>query len=132
MKRNGFFVLFLAVALILCFSSTTFAGGTVLYAASGEPLRLDPGDITEGHSAAITENIFECLLSKKRGTFEIQPGLAESWEVSQDGLEIIFHLRKGVKFHDSESGDNHRKRGRTSCKSDLEHITSEPETTFYV
>lgn len=100
MKKNGFFVLCLAVALILCFSSTTFAGGTVLYAASGEPLRLDPGDITEGHSAAITENIFECLLSKKRGTFEIEPGLAESWEVSQDGLEIIFHLRKGVKFHD--------------------------------
>jgi peptide/nickel transport system substrate-binding protein len=33
---------------------------------------------------------------------EIQPALAESWEVSEDGTEYIFHLRKGITFHNGE------------------------------
>jgi len=47
-------------------------------------------------------NIYEPLIwIRPDGTFE--PALAESWEVSDDGLVWTFHLREGVKFHDGST-----------------------------
>jgi len=47
-------------------------------------------------------NIYEPLIwIRPDGTFE--PALAESWDVSEDGLTWTFHLRPGVKFHDGSS-----------------------------
>lgn len=37
-----------------------------------------------------------------KGNLTIVPSLAESWDVSKDGLKFTFHLRKGVKFHNGE------------------------------
>ncbi len=49
-------------------------------------------------------NIYEPLIwIRPDGTFE--PALAESWEVSDDGLVWTFHLREGVKFHDGSTLD---------------------------
>lgn len=47
-------------------------------------------------------NIFDRLVDVEVGTdgnSKIVPSLAESWDISDDGLEYIFHLRQGVKFH---------------------------------
>jgi len=44
-------------------------------------------------------NLYEPLMwINSDGTFE--PALAETWDVSADGLEWVFHLREGVTFHD--------------------------------
>lgn len=47
-------------------------------------------------------NIFDRLVDinvAEDGTTSIVPSLAESWDISEDGLEYTFHLRQGVKFH---------------------------------
>lgn len=48
--------------------------------------------------------IYEPLVSYDRGG-EIQPALAESWEVSPDGKLITFQLREGVQFSDGTPFD---------------------------
>jgi len=72
----------------------------LVFGSSGDATRLDPGDVTDGESIQRMDNIFEGLVEYKTGSTEIQPCLATSWQPSADGKEIIFHLRKGVKFHD--------------------------------
>jgi peptide/nickel transport system substrate-binding protein len=75
-------------------------GGTLIHGSAGDASRLDPADVTDGISISMTDNIFEGLVRYKPGTSEVEPALAESWEISPDGLSFTFHLRKGVKFHD--------------------------------
>jgi peptide/nickel transport system substrate-binding protein len=43
--------------------------------------------------------IYDGLAKYKEGTWEVVPQLAESWEMSADGKEVTFHLRKDVQFH---------------------------------
>lgn len=53
----------------------------------------------------IPMNIYDCLVSiqaKSDGSSEIVPSLAESWDISTDGLVYTFHLRQGVKFHNGQ------------------------------
>jgi len=70
-----------------------------------EPPHLDP---TGGAAAAIDEvvyaNIFEGL-TRYASDGSILPGLAHSWDISDDGLVYTFHLRSGVKFHDGAEFD---------------------------
>ncbi len=61
---------------------------------------LDPANSYDFHTWEIHHNTMDTLLIYKPGTTELQPGLAESYEVSDDGLEYTFHLRQGLKFPD--------------------------------
>jgi dipeptide transport system substrate-binding protein len=48
---------------------------------------------------AVAQTVFDRLVAFAPGTTDIQPALAERWEISPDGLTYTFHLRRGVKFH---------------------------------
>ncbi|MGM0601776.1 MAG: ABC transporter substrate-binding protein [Bacillota bacterium] len=75
-------------------------GGTLIYAQGADADALDPHMTTLGNSADVIVNVFDGLVRFKSGTTEIEPALATDWEVSDDGLEYVFHLREGVEFHD--------------------------------
>lgn len=85
-------LLLLSVAPV---ASTTVAAqdATALsLSISGEPPTLDPGLATDSTSGSIIRNVFEGLTHNKDG--EIKPGVAESWEESEDGLTWTFTLRQ--------------------------------------
>jgi peptide/nickel transport system substrate-binding protein len=61
---------------------------------------LDPAQSYDFHTWEIHHNTMDTLLNYVPGTTELEPGLAESYTVSDDGLEYTFKLRKGLKFPD--------------------------------
>jgi peptide/nickel transport system substrate-binding protein len=76
------------------------SGGTLVFGTASDPVALDGALVSDGESLRVIDQIFETLTSLEEGTTEVVPGLAESWEVSDDGMEYTFQLREGVKFHD--------------------------------
>jgi peptide/nickel transport system substrate-binding protein len=78
------------------------AGGTLVFGTASDPVVLDGALVSDGESLRVIDQIFETLISLKPGTTELEPGLAESWEISDDGLTYTFDLREGVTFHDGE------------------------------
>jgi len=72
---------------------------TLVYCSEGSPENFNPQLDLTGTSYDAEQPIYNNLVEFKLGTTEIIPGLAESWDISADGLTYIFHLRKGVKFH---------------------------------
>jgi peptide/nickel transport system substrate-binding protein len=76
------------------------AGGTLVFGTSSDPVVLDGALVSDGESLRVIDQIFETLVTLKPGTTELEPGLAESWEISPDGKTYTFKLRQGVKFHD--------------------------------
>ena len=76
---------------------------TLVHCSEGSPEGFDPALYTAGTTFdASSRAIYNTLAEFELGTTNIGPGLAESWEVSDDGLEYTFNLRKGVKFHTTD------------------------------
>ncbi|HEY2677239.1 MAG TPA: ABC transporter substrate-binding protein, partial [Steroidobacteraceae bacterium] len=70
-----------------------------------EPPILDP---TANPAAAISEVLYGNVLQglvQFAGDGSVLPQLAQSWEVSSDGLTYLFHLKPGVRFHDGVAFD---------------------------
>ncbi len=73
---------------------------TLNFCAVQNPEGFDPAPHIAGATFdASSQALYNRLVEFERGTTRPVPGLAESWEVSADGLEYTFHLRPGVKFH---------------------------------
>lgn len=61
---------------------------------------LDPHDLNQLESAEVAANLYERLVVlDAENITEPQPGLAESWTVSDDGKTFTFTIREGVTFH---------------------------------
>lgn len=88
-------------------AATAFSGmasaKTLVYCSEGSPEGFDPGLYTAGTTFdAASVTVYNKLMEFKPGTTEAEPGLAESYEVSDDGLQYTFKIRPGVKFQTTE------------------------------
>lgn len=70
----------------------------ITIALASDSLSMDPHDYDETVTNAINLHIFDTLISYDH-KLQSTPGLAESWEIKEDGLTWVFKLREGVKFH---------------------------------
>src|SRR5690606_18986863 len=94
---------FAAALLAATMLSGAASAKTFVYCSEGSPEGFDPGLYTAGTTFdAAAHTVYNRLLEFKPGTTETEPGLAESWEISDDGLEYTFKLRQGVKFQTTE------------------------------
>src|SRR6185503_4779221 len=64
-----------------------------------DPKSLDPAVSTDVPTGRAVAYLFDGL-TQFTADGKVQPALAERWDVSPDGLQYTFHLRRGVTFHD--------------------------------
>jgi peptide/nickel transport system substrate-binding protein len=80
-------------------------GGTLVFAGAADPVVIDGALVSDGESIRVITQIFETLVGLKAGTTEVEPVLAESYEVNDDATVFTFNIRDGVKFHDGTDLD---------------------------
>ncbi len=102
--------IFLSMALLMSFlvgcgggATTDTKGQTdmpkeVVIGLAGDAYSLDPYPLNETITNAINNHLYDTLVESDREV-NIQPALAESWDISDDAKIWTFHLRKDVKFH---------------------------------
>lgn len=91
---------FLVGASLLASAPFASAATNLVFCSEGSPAGFDPGQYTTGTDFdASAETIYNRLSQFERGGTAVVPGLATSWDISDDGLTYVFHLREGVKFH---------------------------------
>ncbi|MGR4000536.1 MAG: ABC transporter substrate-binding protein [Alphaproteobacteria bacterium] len=105
---------FSVLTVTLAAASIVFAAGVLLvrpahaattfvYCSEGSPEGFDTALYTSGTTFdASSRTLYNRLVHFVPGMTETTPGLAESWTISDDGLEYTFNLRSGVKFHTTD------------------------------
>ncbi|WP_052120765.1 ABC transporter substrate-binding protein [Inquilinus limosus] len=115
-----------AAALTLALASPAMAqdikpGGTMTVTYKDDVSTLDPAIGYDWQNWSMIKSLFDGLMDYKPGTTDLVPELAESFEVSADGLTYTFKLRHGVKFH------NGRELKAADVKYSLDRVV-QPET----
>ena len=101
MKRHVMMASLAAVSILA--SGLSAQAKTLVYCSEGSPEGFNPAIYTAGTTFdASSRQVFNRLVEFERGTTKITPALAESWDVSDNGLEYTFNLRKNVKFHSTK------------------------------
>lgn len=81
-------------------TETKSGNQTLIVGRGGDSVTLDPIVATDGESFKVTKNIYDTLVKYEDTNTNVIPGLADSWDISKDGLTYTFKLHQGIKFHD--------------------------------
>ena len=79
---------------------TPTPGGILKVGLQADPTALDPHKQSLTAIWHVIEHIYNGLTRITKPDLTIEPGLAEGWEISEDGTSYMFVLREGVTFHD--------------------------------
>jgi peptide/nickel transport system substrate-binding protein len=96
------FVLAAVPAAVPAGAQSVKTGGTVTVALDGEIDTIDPLKSVTIVGFQVYSQLYESLVTANARLDAVEPQLAESWDVSTDGLTYTFHLRPGVKFHNGK------------------------------
>ena len=91
------------LALGLVSQSPVLLANNLVFCSEGSPAGFDTAQYTSATDNDAAEPIYNRLVEFERGGTAVHPALATRWEVSDDGLRYIFHLREGVKFHSNKA-----------------------------
>jgi oligopeptide transport system substrate-binding protein len=89
----------MAVAAPAAFADAPKQGGAAIITFNNDLTTLDPQVGYDWQNWSVIKSIFDGLMDYKPGTTELEPDLAQSYTISDDGLSYTFKLRDGVKFH---------------------------------
>jgi oligopeptide transport system substrate-binding protein len=78
-------------------------GGTMVVTYKDDIATLDPAIGYDWQNWSIIKSLFDGLMDYEPGTTNLRPNLAESYQMSPDGLTYTFKLRPGVKFHNGRA-----------------------------
>jgi ABC-type transport system substrate-binding protein len=84
-------------------AETPKQGGAAVITFNNDLTTLDPQVGYDWQNWSVIKSIFDGLMDYKPGTTELEPDLAESYTVSDDGLTYTFKLRDGLKFHNGRA-----------------------------
>ena len=80
-------------AMLAALGASAVSAQSLVYCSEGSPEGFDPALYTAGTTFdASSHPIYNRLAEFKVGTTEVIPALAESWEVSEDGMKVTFNL----------------------------------------
>lgn len=94
-------VLFILLTLTLFSCSDKKSNEIIRVSVGAEPQSIDPSFLSAVDSMIYAVHIFEGLTTKDKNN-NVVGGVAESWEISEDGLSIIFNLRDNAKWSDGK------------------------------
>ena len=90
-------------AIFACDNSKNIGKNAITFCSESNPAYFNPQLDTSSTTAdASAHQIYDRLLEFNPTNGKIEPGLASSWIVSNDGLRYTFQLRRGVPFHSTQ------------------------------
>lgn len=123
-KIMAFLFLCICGLFVSCGEKMPDKKDTLVVAQGADARSMDPQKAIDSPSVRIYQQVYDELIEKDVN-LNIVPGLAESWE-TKDPKTTVFHLRKGVKFHNGEPLT------AEDVKFSLDRMKEQPTVSFLV
>ena len=120
-----------ALILLACSDPKIQRESVLVVGKARDVIGLDPARVSDDESVEVCEQIYEHLVRYAPDSTAIQPALAVSWEVFDNGTAWVFRLRDGVTFHDGTPMDADAVVYSFERQRDPNHPAHEPDFIYW-